>query len=90
MDERRKHGWPFWFAVGVIAVSVLYVASFGPACWAVTHRRLPKAPTAFVYDPLLRHTWGAGIFWKPLHRYVAFCGGLAAFYNMGIERKCVR
>src|SRR5262249_41700405 len=32
-DERRKHGWPFWFAVVLIVVPVLYVASFGPACW---------------------------------------------------------
>ena len=90
MDERRKHGWTFWITVGVIAVPVLYVAGFGPACWAVSHRRLPQTPTAFVYDPLLRHTWGAGIFWKPLFSYVKFCGGRAAFNDMGNERRCIR
>ena len=33
MDEpRRKLGWGFWIAV-LIGVPLVYVASFGPACW---------------------------------------------------------
>lgn len=39
MDERRKHGWPFWFAMVVIAIPFLYVASFGPVrWWLLPHR----------------------------------------------------
>lgn len=32
MDERKKQGWPFWFAVGLILLPMLYVASVGPVC----------------------------------------------------------
>ncbi|HTI49730.1 MAG TPA: hypothetical protein VL475_02220 [Planctomycetaceae bacterium] len=30
---RKKPGWMFWLTVTLIALPVLYVASFGPACW---------------------------------------------------------
>ena len=33
MDDRRKHGWAFWLTLALIALPVLYIASFGPACW---------------------------------------------------------
>lgn len=33
MDSRRRHGWPFWFAGVLCALPMLYVLSFGPACW---------------------------------------------------------
>jgi hypothetical protein len=33
-DEGRKPGWP-WIAAVLIGLPMLYVASFGPACWIV-------------------------------------------------------
>jgi hypothetical protein len=36
MDERKKHGWPFWYAAAAIVLPVLYVASSGPAYWLGT------------------------------------------------------
>lgn len=32
VEQRRKPGWAFWLTVAVVGL-VLYVASFGPACW---------------------------------------------------------
>src|SRR5436190_1847296 len=31
-EDRKKPGWAFWTTVA-LCVPVLYVASFGPACW---------------------------------------------------------
>lgn len=42
MDERRKHGWPFWFAIVVIAIPFLCVASFGPVCWWFLPHRIAR------------------------------------------------
>ena len=33
MADRKKPGWVFWTTVIVVGVPVLYVLSFGPACW---------------------------------------------------------
>jgi hypothetical protein len=35
MSEERKQVWP-WFVALLIALLLLYVASFGPACWTVS------------------------------------------------------
>jgi hypothetical protein len=53
MEVRRKHGWSFWFAVGVILLPVLYVGSFGPAAWIAirTSDRTAKTIMA-LYAPL--------------------------------------
>jgi hypothetical protein len=56
MTSRPRPLWP-WIAAKVIAVPVLYVASFGPACWIVAR---PEGPTVrsrrmlVVYWPLGR------------------------------------
>jgi hypothetical protein len=33
LDDRKKPGWAFWTTVVVASLPLLYVASFGPACW---------------------------------------------------------
>lgn len=52
MDSRQKHNWPFWFAAGTIALPVLYVASFGPACWLGDRQLLPVRLAKSIYRPL--------------------------------------
>lgn len=39
-SDRKKHGWS-WIIATVIAVLVLYVASFGPANWAFSKAGQP-------------------------------------------------
>lgn len=53
MDERKKHGWAWWVAAGLLAVPVLYVASFGPACWAVGNGKIAARPISRIYRPVL-------------------------------------
>lgn len=63
MPPRKKHGWPFWIAVALIALPILYVGSFGPACWIGTRFDASQFPEwqdepiqstiVLVYRPLL-------------------------------------
>jgi hypothetical protein len=50
-EERTKRTWP-WIAA-LVGLPVLYVASFGPACWLMTRGSLPIFPTAYPYWPLV-------------------------------------
>jgi hypothetical protein len=57
MTDRKKPGWTFWVAVGLIVAPVLYVASFGPFCWYASaemcnHGPEPTAMIALVFVPL--------------------------------------
>ena len=55
MDEsRKKPGWVFWTTVVPVGLPVLYVLSFGPACWLVESGKLAIDPTALFFDPVLR------------------------------------
>ena len=50
MTARRKPTLAFWLTVVLVAcvsMPVLYVASFGPACWWFTDRTDPVAPQAY-------------------------------------------
>ena len=44
----------FWATVVVVAVPVLYVASFGPACWLVNREQVDCLVAARIYRPILR------------------------------------
>lgn len=33
MGEPKKYGWAFWVSLALIGICLLYVGSFGPACW---------------------------------------------------------
>jgi hypothetical protein len=56
MDEKRKPLWPKIVAT-VVALAVLYVASFGPACWmtASVAVKRPLPTWMVIYYPLGRH-----------------------------------
>jgi hypothetical protein len=54
MTDRKKPGVAFWATVGLVVV-LLYVASFGPACWAF-RRNMTPGTLIFVakcYRPLV-------------------------------------
>ena len=59
-EDRKTLFWP-WIAALLIGLPVLYVASFGPACWLLTHRKMvPDTRNAIEtpYVPLFRARMG--------------------------------
>lgn len=57
-DERKRSSVGFWAIVIPFLLPVMYVASFGPACWIVRH--LVTAPDewiTFSYQPLMQWWW---------------------------------
>jgi hypothetical protein len=48
----RRDRWAKWTLAAVVGLPVLYVASFGPACWLRSHRLLP-AKTGVLYKPMI-------------------------------------
>lgn len=40
MKAREQQRWALWTAVGVLALPLLYVGSFGPACWWLTEAHI--------------------------------------------------
>ncbi len=71
MTDRKKPGVAFWATVGLAGL-VLYVASFGPACWLCEKQRVPTYLAWLAFRPL---TWlivesphGIG---APIRKYAA-------------------
>jgi hypothetical protein len=52
----RRERWAKRTLAGVVGVPLLYVVSFGPACWAYsrTHPHREWAALDFIYEPILR------------------------------------
>jgi len=68
-DDRNKTGAAFRATVVVVVGLLLYVLSFGPACWAVGRGKLGARPAAVIYRPLAVLTWkGPGWISGPLYR----------------------
>src|SRR5215510_10604822 len=69
MSDERKPLWP-WIGSLLFGLPVLYVASFGPACWVASRMAHPHPVIETVYLPL---GWGAEKFgppaWSPLSFY---------------------
>lgn len=57
MPPHRKHGWPFWITAAVVALPLLYVASFGPACWISDNYEWPRREAAIIFRPLIAATF---------------------------------
>lgn len=53
MDKTVRPGWP-WIAATVVGVPVLYVASFGPACWSTSRLGYGADLLPTIYRPLMR------------------------------------
>jgi hypothetical protein len=56
MSDERKPLWP-WIVVLLIGLPVLYVASFGPACWVTASHPTLIMPAGYFYWPLTRAAW---------------------------------
>jgi hypothetical protein len=55
-EERKSHVWP-WIAALLIGLPVLYVTSFGPACW-ISSRVEPSGETvSLIYRPVAWAIW---------------------------------
>ena len=52
MDNERKPLWP-WIMALLVALPVLYVLSFGPACWLNERGFLGMNAVSSVYSPVL-------------------------------------
>jgi len=48
----RKEGWVKWMLATVIGLPVLYVASFGPACWIVSRQGTEEGRIPRIYWPI--------------------------------------
>ena len=49
---KRRERWAKWTLAAVIGMPVLYVASFGPACWLTDRDVISRNLTWLAYDPL--------------------------------------
>lgn len=52
----RRERWAKWTLAGVVSVPVLYVASFGPACWyiastGIRNKQVPLDPDGYIHRP---------------------------------------
>jgi hypothetical protein len=61
MSEQRKSIWP-WIVALLIGLPLLYVASFGPACWASLRTESSGRLVGTIYHP---------IFWIALEKNIA-------------------
>ena len=52
MNNDRKALWP-WIVAVLIGLPVLYVASFGPACWVTSWTRQGYEAVPVVYRPIV-------------------------------------
>ena len=51
-EERKKPVWP-WIVALLIGLPVLYVASFGPACWISSRLNSGSSAVSCVYRPIM-------------------------------------
>jgi heme/copper-type cytochrome/quinol oxidase subunit 4 len=71
-DRNRKHGWPFWFAVVFVVLPLLYVASFGPACWISSRTVHGPAIVNVAYQPVMLLVMSNTGLGRRLTRYATF------------------
>src|SRR5262245_16838421 len=76
-SSHKKPGVAFWATVMVVVLLLAYPLSFGPACWLVGHRILPKHPNAEVFKPLL-----AIVLWECDHAPKR-CGPIGWWASLG-------
>ena len=71
-SDRKKPGLAFWATVAVVVV-LLYVASFGPACWITSQLNRGARLIPVVYRPL---TWAMSV--GSIHRISRWYAKLGA------------
>jgi hypothetical protein len=68
----RRERWAKWTLAAMVGVPVLYVASFGPACWITSRTKIGYKTIPVAYRPIL---WGMAHndkFSKVLRSYTEF------------------
>ena len=50
-NERKKRTWP-WIVALVISLPVVYLVSFGPACWISSRARIGANAVSTIYHPI--------------------------------------
>jgi hypothetical protein len=53
LTDRNKPGVAFWATVVLVGLPLLYVLSFGPACWMVDGGMVAARPVARIYRPIV-------------------------------------
>jgi hypothetical protein len=64
----RRERWAKWTLAVVVGLPVLYVASFGPACWICSRLRVRDRHVRFVAVPMAYYPVGSACFYGPLNR----------------------
>ena len=69
-EQRRRPGVAFWATV-VVVVGLVYVLSFGPACWISERTVIGSRAISTAYQPMLRlwmrtEQFGRAIAWYAL------------------------
>ena len=67
MTNRKKPGVAFWATVVVVVVPLLYVMSFGPACWIESYKE--STYITYCHRPVMRIANGDGIVARSLVWY---------------------
>jgi hypothetical protein len=71
-DDRWKPVWP-WISALLIGLPLLYVASFGPACWITSRTGTGMQVVSPFYRPVIRAMFrGPGPLREPLFQYSLF------------------
>ena len=90
MTSPKKPGVAFWATVGLVVVLVLYVLSFGPACWFVEDIRYSPRLVSRIYWPLLQivklEDKFAGSIPGPLNWWALYGGRRSSFWISGLTR----
>ena len=53
----RRERWAKWMLAGVVALPILYVASFGPVCWITSRANVECHALGVCYQPLASAMW---------------------------------
>jgi hypothetical protein len=68
MTDRNKPGVAFWATV-MLVVAVLYVLSFGPACWLCDRDVVSEELVESIYRPVIICAGATGPSWTALRWY---------------------
>ena len=83
-DDRKKPLWP-WIVAVLIGLPVLYVASFGPACWLCEKQFAPTHVAWIIFRPLtyvvVQHPYDVG---TPIRKYAAM---FSESNDVGLNRR---
>jgi hypothetical protein len=60
----RRERWAKWTMATVVGSPILYVASFGPACWLADRKIISRDWTAAIYSPIFAELRFDDVLWS--------------------------